>query len=347
MSVSYDLYLVRSPLQYMAACSARSYSKSGSLLVIEFEQVLTSNSSRQLSAVLDPSIWDKVIVIYSITRWRRLLSTWHMYLALAKFKIKRIFIGEYRDIHFHLISSSFQARARYLLDDGATTIFVQREYLVKARPYPDFLGLSFKQVLYYTILHLGFPSVDRFRLKYNLITEFRLDFMKRRGQAVLSSPVKKLVATYPLDELWLFGSKYSDTQLMTIADEMKYLQESVKILRRFQLPLVYIPHRGEEQEKLERIKSIGIEVRSLGIPVEKFIEKEGGCPRVIAAAWSTVLTTLPNRCAFESVICIGIPLELFCDSVRARANLIYDYYRAIKSVEMIDLDLNSDSVSSK
>lgn len=327
-----DLYLVRSPLQYLAASAAKQLSKFTPILVVEFDEPLTTESSKQLSIVVDEKEWSEVLYLNTQTRVSRFKTTRNMYNQLSKRKIKRVFIGEYRDIHFHLISTQF-GESHYLLDDGATTIFIQKEYLSKRIVYPDFVGLSVKQLLYYFFLHRIIPKSVCFLKVFHLLTDFNLKNDRLLGQAVKKIPVTAIDNIQVADEVWLFGSKYYEAGIMSLDHELAYIEWAVNWCG--DEVIKYIPHRGESVEKLSLLEKKGIDVCPLGLPVEEYIRCNKIHPKKIVAGWSTVLVTLPNRCNFKKVVCIEIPKEYIAEDVRERAVSIYDYYHSDSNVEVV------------
>lgn len=341
-----DIYLIRSPFQYLSAVAAKKLSSGSALLVVDLGEGAASSSAKQLEEVVDCEDWESVYYLNTCTSIGRLASYLRLYRQLKNTNVRRAFVGEYRDVHFQLLLSRIMPAKRYLIDDGATTVFIQQEVLSKSALYKPFIEMKFRQRLACMVIHAVWPSPSRFEEKFNLITEFDLKAWRRRGQSITKIVHAKEVGVRRLDELWYFGSKYSDELLLSLDRELAVISFLAGRVYEENLKFIYVPHRGEGHTKLERIRSMGVEVRSLGLPVEHYVEMNKILPRAIAAAWSTVLTTLPNKYEFDFVQCINIPVEWFAHSVQDRAACIYRYYQSTSKVHVLDVPSELGVVSS-
>jgi len=334
-----DIFVVRTPFQLISAMSGKKLTNRTTFLVIELRDGKRSKNNEQLLQLLDRDCWDDIHFLISHNPLSRTISYWWLYIRLRRKNVGRVFVGEYREMHYHLFLEKIRAKERYLLDDGASTIYLQKKYLCNRSVFVNFEKVSILRKLHYFSVHFKWIRPDIFRHIFHLISEFELGGTRTRGQAVIRLIPERIKVSTHVDQVWYFGSKYYESGAMDMAVEVMIVAFIYDYYKGLGLTLAYIPHREEGPAKLEKVRALGVEVRDLGMPVESFISERLEAPSHIAAPWSTVLATLPGRFDFKSVTCFHIPLEYFDTKLRERAECIYDYYRGMSDIRHIDISV--------
>jgi hypothetical protein len=106
--------------------------------------------------------------------------------------------------------------------------------------------------------------------------------------------------------------------------------KSLEVIARTYAPkkVVYIAHRGDSIEKLERIKiDLGIEVKLYNIPFELQLAMFGPIPACITSFYSSVLINCTEM--FQSTLKVTsyrIPTQELSSQHRAEIESVYDYF---------------------
>jgi hypothetical protein len=262
------------------------------------------------------------------------------YLLLEKLRrkdinINNIFIGDYRLLNFKIFSVNLRHNKTFLLDDGTSTFTIQDFYL---KDQKEFDGKSFMEWLKKIIAKFIFGFKIHLQEKIHLYTCYNI--LPHAGQEIVSNKYHYTMS-YQEDKaqlninhqkVYYIGAKYVEAKLMgedvyiTLINKIKQNHKNRK--------LIYIPHRGEEKSKLDKIEHLGIEVEFLKNIVEiEFLFKEE-LPGTICGFTSSVLVNIPKIFPQINVIVYQIDEQLFVSTYR---NTVKNFYHRFKLGEGLNL----------
>ncbi|WP_417665698.1 hypothetical protein [Pseudidiomarina sp.] len=322
-----NIFVVESPLQLLSAIEAtntfqeRENKRTKNVLVIRFGEPSRTQNNEQMLSLKRLFEWDEVIDFSDPDTFSLLIHLWRRYKMKHinhKYRGHRIkfFMGEFRSEWMHYLRHYLKPDSTFLLDDGAITIQVQKEYIAKGyffpnSPYQTKLKKILKKIIYARILN---PRILIRPL--NLFTVFTLKPIGR--QKVITHKynfVSTLVNTEEisiLDEVWFFGSKYSEAKILTEETELKFLKhvQSHFLSTNSNYKFKYIPHRDESCEKLRKIQTdLGISVFPLAMPAELYILNNNVRPSICAGYYTTVLLNMKVLQPTLSVVSFRLPAK--------------------------------------
>ncbi len=312
MPVEAALFAIVSPLQYINALEAiHSFGlKPEQCYLAIGESRKLQATGRQLESILDRGLWRQVQSISGLPVAKGLfrLHSELRYLrgareyalganklieqARAEFgKIGWLFLGDYRPSNFRHFLASVPEAEHWLLDDGSVTHqvvrfrkdphspnlfakpFARASRLVRLRS--KISGLKFSdpgQLGFFSCYDIEVAPQDR--LRANSYEYYRQCYPTMRQ----------------VDEIWVLGSNHSENRFTS---EGRYLALLERI-RDFYAgePVVYLPHRGESEAKLERVTELGFTLRGYDLPIEIVVGKRGEYPRVLAGIASSAIDNL-------------------------------------------------------
>lgn len=210
-----------------------------------------------------------------------------------------------------------------LLDDGSFTITAQNHYIKNAiLPYPN---SNIYKVFGFLVQELATP---------NLYSFYDFDSSLIDGQVnYYIHPVRKCIE-FNKKELFFFGSKLSEARNIHLKDELYILSKVPELYLNYKL--IYIPHRDENNDKLNSISKLGFEIKSLNKPAEVYFDEITTMPETVLSYYSTVLYSCYIRFNNIEIKSINIESYLLQDSSKLNAKEIYEYYKTI-DIEIITL----------
>jgi hypothetical protein len=123
------------------------------------------------------------------------------------------------------------------------------------------------------------------------------------------------------DTAYCIGAKYVESKLMK---EDVYLHLINKLRIHFAgKDLIYVPHRGENELKLIKIKSLGIKIEYFENIVEVEFLFRNEIPWVVCGFTSSVLVNIPKIYSQINVIVFQIDENLFEESYRTTVKNFY------------------------
>jgi len=218
-------------------------------------------------------------------------------------KVNKVFIGNCESGFLKLVLKQFNKEDIILLDDGAKSIDIQKNFNDKEN--------------------------------YNLFTMY--DLVPYQSQIIENNNYEKLQQDLKqleinTNQVLFLGLKLSE---IGIVSEEYYLKKIKQIAAYYKNEkILYISHRGETKDKLEKIKSMtNIEVIVLGYPVELYGLYNDNIPYKVASFYSTALLSMQNI--------YNLKAESFmfdCQHSEHKEIIenVYDYYKSY--FEVIDLD---------
>lgn len=264
-----NLICIESPLQLLNAYEAIKYFniQNYKLLIRYSNSDSNDNQIKKLIDILkiDPMDIEEVTINTSNKSLLDLFKLFtYKYIFNTK-KFDKVFIGNYRSGFFSLIWKSFDKNRIILLDDGAKTIDIQKE---------------FTDDLNYNL----FTIYDVTPLKTQKIYTNHFNNMKKFFENTLAFEENKIL---------FLGSKLSE---INIISEEYYLELMNQISKFYKNQnIIYIPHREEDQNKLTKISTIdNIEIKTIDYPVEMFGLFENKLPQTVSSFYSSALMTMQN-----------------------------------------------------
>lgn len=352
-----NIFVVESPLQLISAIEATKTFEIGddleqtkNVLVIRFGDSSRIQNNGQMRWLQKLFEWDEIIDFSDPHTFSLLLHLWRRYkmrYISRKYQTHKIkfFMGEFRAEWMHYLRHYLKPDCTFLLDDGAVTIQVQREYLAKDRllphsPSPTLLKNTLKKLIYSKILKSRILSKP-----LNLFTVFDLEPIG--SQKVITHKYKfvsALVNTKEisvLHEVWFFGSKYSEAKILTEETELELLKQvrSYFAVTNGDLKFKYIPHRDESSDKLKKIEyDLDITVFPLGVPAEVYILHNCVRPEICAGYYTTALLNTKVMQPTVSIVSFRIPAKGINAKFQNPISNVYEFIRE-SGISILDLDL--------
>lgn len=320
------LFAVVSPLQYINALEARhafGLDPAHCYLAVGESKKLPA-TGRQVRSLIDPSQWR---TIQSVTGFpaprgvnrlhgellqllggREYAKSANQLIERARSEcggIEYVFIGDYRPLNFrHFIGAVPEARI-FLLDDGSVTHQAVR--FRKDRDSPHLYAKPFARPSWLTHVRSALSGL-RFAEPEKLGFFTCYDFEPPRQDAVVTHDYAHFRHTYPKlepsQEVWFLGANHIENNFTSKEKYFALLQRVREFYRSEKV--VYLPHRGEDQAKLEEVARLGFEVSSFDLPIEIVIGQSRRFPQVLAGVASSAIDNL-------SVILRGrIQIHVFC-----------------------------------
>ena len=317
MSKEFNLFFVQSPLQLASATQARdSLNISNSIIFISIYGKNDKNYS-QLMNELD-SKWDKVYISHSKNIFLMYISYVFFLLKLRvkyRHKVDRFFYGDYRSPDYAIYESIICPRESILLDDGAVTIAMQKAIIKRKKSV--FKIKTLKHKLFKNIL--AKPRVP------NLFTFFDVDMFMLPNQINYYKNKNEHHIVSTTSSYYFIGTKLSEAGYMKESDELSILDAIFNEYHNKKL--FYIPHRGESEEKLNKIKKIGFEIKNLNQPLETFYSTTNVIPEKMLSYYSTALyTCYLNFNSQVDLIAFDIRQYLTPKVSLENIDIVYDYY---------------------
>lgn len=305
-----SIFLIESPLQLLFAKEAIvHYGIKEYIIYLRISG--EKNNDDQMCSLLPilsiPSSRIKKIPIKSKFRtfndYIRLIY-YYFNINLYSKKVNRIFIGNFSSNVLKVVMKYIQKSKIILLDDGSGSLYIQ----------------------------------DKFddEYNYNLFTIFELKSYKNQTisknnfmycQNILLQKSKKK------DVVLFLGSKLVEVGIMSEEKYFKYLDS---IMNKFNNEyIIYVPHRGEDVDKLERIerrfKNLGI--KYYGYPIELIGVVDEFIPCKVISFYSTALYTMNKLYGCES---IAFKFDYSKSIYSKSIDIVYKYYaKHMKVLELV------------
>jgi len=216
------------------------------------------------------------------------------------FNLDKIAIGNFQSNFFSFLIKWIKASKVLLLDDGSGSLNVQK-------------------------LLTNNNAFDTF-------TFFKIE--KKNNQKIYINNfhrIKKLIKNKIIhNEIIFIGSKISE---MKIISESEFLFLMQKISKYFNKKIIYIPHRGESNQKINKIKNIkNIRIMTLNYPIEMIGIYNQIMYNTFVSFFSTALFTLKNIYNIES---IAIKFNYNNAKNKNMIDEVYNYYsNEMKVIEL-------------
>ncbi|TAL60203.1 MAG: hypothetical protein EPN85_07685 [Bacteroidetes bacterium] len=355
-----NLFLISTPLQLINVIEAKkelNISNESSVVIF----MAYSINLTVIKKIIDPTLWKEIYFINEDLealkkheenfKKRRLFAVFRK--AASNFsKIKKIvkqfervdnlIVGYYLNLENLHVMNSVKFNKLYLLDDGVATIDINNRRknnwsFFKNQSWELYFKMAFKKYfLNYRIKH---PPAACFFTIYD-IKQGLNDQVIRHTYKEVKKQIKGLSKT---DEVFFLGGSYSEVHPEMLI-ETEYFDYLSKISNYFKPKhLIYVPHKDESSEKLERIKSdLNITVRVIELPIELFLLNQKEMPKTISGMTTSALPNCKEIFGEEiEIVAIKINSEKVVNkSSLAVLDEVYGYFDKISDdkFKVVSLD---------
>lgn len=273
-----NLLVVESPLQLLNAYEAINYFELDNYkLVIRLSS--SEKNNQQIARLVTILDFDKNAVEYvSINEFNRTfldlikLAWYRIRFIPSAWSINRVFIGNYSSGFLSLIRAQFIKRKIILLDDGSSTIEIQK---------------GFSSAFYYDIFSMY--EIE----PYNGQNVYLNSYSRTKA-----SPKENLILDS--ESVLFLGSGLAEINIVSTSEYIQLMSKVEKIYAKNNKRVLYIPHRSEEREKLEIIEGFSnFSILNIDYPVELFGVFNARMPSVVSSFYSTALLTMRDIYAIE------------------------------------------------
>jgi Alpha-2,8-polysialyltransferase (POLYST) len=333
-----NLYLVASPFQLLNAIAARAHFSDPDAVLVMLHSSDAKNND-QMTRMLDLARWAEVHVVTSkfgmVTYFKaiKLLSR----LRASEAKWEQLFIGEYHSHTFHTYCQNLHARQFFNLDDGVSTIELQRNIFAKPTHAlkPDTGAKYLAKQIIKTIF--GTRENENRSVKFDLFTCFDLD--AHDGQTIIKNRYRYLSKridkmTIRKDAVYFYGSSISEKGIMSFDSEVAMFTKVSGYFKERGQNLFYIPHRLDSGRKLEFISNLGVQIKRSDWAAEIEPIYSGELPEQVASFFSTALYTLGSIYKFKNIVAFRIPQELLVARGDAISKLYEEFANHMQIVRL-------------
>ena len=326
-----NVFLLASPLQALNAIEARHEFglPDSSCHLVSFRSE-SSRNDRQTEDIVQQAAWaGRGTVGYGgngFRCWQERFNEVNV-IAAGMERADRLFMGDYASDLMRHLAHRAGARKFVVLDDGNSTLRIDRARRDPAVPY-HFMPHSFadwvKHLAKTRLCGTNRSLLDRltFFTVYGLEPDYRTEVVPNTYRHLRG----RLHVLSVNEETHFLGAALPDKNLMSEDVYLSYLQRALSRLGSG--PVVYWPHRLETASKLARISSeLGIEVRESTMPVECRLCSAPSVPKLIAgfftSAFDTCRALVGDRIGMRSFY---IDPSDCAPSVRADVEEFYRHY---------------------
>jgi hypothetical protein len=254
--------------------------------------------------------------------------------------VDALFIGGFRQARNHYLRNALKPRQTVMLDDGVATFKHIERYISQNIFCPEYLSKASSKRSVSCLLDrclfgiddsvMGEP-VDVFTcFKVKVDAGIRAEITRHQFQEIRKNHSSVETMDSRVDYL---GSPLYERGMLTLERERQFLQVVADHYSESGLKLKYLAHRDDSDEKLDMLKSDGLQVERPGYPAEIHFLLQESQPAVVASGVSTglhnVFRILPGIDAQLAVI----PSEWFLDGKRTSEEIRYRYREILAQYE--------------
>lgn len=336
-----NLFVVESPLQALIALElSLQFKGQKNGIIYRLGGANRCRNNRQIESVVENGSWyfvDKVLTGSRSGLINQLMIKKALNKMSSKYsgQVMQLFIGEFRSQWMHFSRAAVAPKKTILMDDGAATLIIKKNFLDKNIFYPEALFRNkssikelAKKIIFYDYLSNCKPFKDRIFMAsafssleslYSIdFSEIRRVFQKEQGLL----PTQQ-VAIY-------FGSKYSESKIISTNYEYNFISKVKHFYANKKVDVIYCAHRDESKKKLEYIeKKLNMKIVSPDYPAEVFLLIENPNLFEVAAAYSSVLNNI--KLLLPNIFLRSFEFEYEEINIKNISDIksIYDYYKSI------------------
>ncbi|OFX68108.1 MAG: hypothetical protein A2X12_09785 [Bacteroidetes bacterium GWE2_29_8] len=257
-----SIFIVNSPLQLLNASEARAYFKiDNCILIIKGSNNKIHNA--QINKILEIWKWDNIVrlpLIKGLSYFRDIIYL--KYLTLKKERYEYLFFGDYSPITLRIYAINLMADNVILLDDGLVTITITKQYLSENN-YIDYvyspIGDKIRKIIANTLF-----LKTKFRNKIDLFSCYNVNTHKGQNLFVNKYDLVNKIfekEEYAIDKtnIYFIGAQYVEMGIICIENYIKIFEKLIETYP--DKRIIYVPHRFENEEKLNKLAKLNIEVR--------------------------------------------------------------------------------------
>ncbi|MDN3697706.1 alpha-2,8-polysialyltransferase family protein [Vibrio cortegadensis] len=297
-----NVFVITSPFQYLCANEARLFYQTKNNILVYVEQE-AERGKKNMSAILDESLWDEIIKIPRTQRTFRIPA------VIKKIKnhnanIERIFLSEYHGWRSNLFIQNFPNTNIVYFDDGSATL-VEHENLI--RPQKPYIRRRIINDLLVALQGLKPANYVPYNNNLEIFSVFSLENDKcviRKNKMLGLRKMLNSQACYdPSSNIGFIGEANINARPDCIQLD-DYISELETILSKTDKCITYFPHRMEAEMVKKRVSLLErVQYHDSSFPIELEIAKSNLKLSQLIGYSSTALYTL-------SVIYSEIPIKI-------------------------------------
>jgi len=326
---TYNLFIVRSPLQLVNAIEARHHFKTENNILCLIHNRSISNS-QQMKALLSLIKWDVFFELNAQNKKNNFFKNIRLIYKLRKHIYNYIITGDVGSLNIPFISS-LKKNHVYLVDDGTATFNLHKGTLnpkVGRKKNIDNFIKKYRYILFGLKYDLHEETINYFTIfdiiphgKEKVLNN-RFEFLKRN---FLNNIEKETNVVY------LLGQNFVEINAMTQEIYLNYINEIKKYYK--DKTILYYPHRSEKiTPEYDTLNSKTFVIKSANQPIELELVMGGIYPMYIASFTSSALFTLHHIFSDANIDSFVInPKDLL--SHHETVQMLYD--KQVKSINQI------------
>lgn len=326
---TYNLFIVRSPLQLVNAIEARDYFKTENNLLCIIHNRSISNS-QQMKALLSLVEWDVIFELNAENKKNNFFKNIRLIYKLRQYTYDYIITGDVGSLNIPFISS-LQKNHVYLVDDGTATFNLHKGTLnpkVGRKKNIDNFIKKYRYILFGLNYDLYHETINYFTI---------FDIIPHRQEKVLNNRFEFLKRNFldniekETDIVYLLGQNFVEINAMTQKTYLNYLNKIKEYYKHKKI--LYYPHRSEKiTPEYDTLSSETFVIKSANQPIELELVMRGIYPMHIASFTSSALFTLHHIFSDANIDSFLInPKDLL--SHHETVQMLYD--KQVKSINQI------------
>lgn len=341
-----NIFLAQSPLQVLSATEAREHMGAHDDHIFIMLSPTKNNNNLQILETLRKTGWKNIHTFKPVNSSPThnligKLKLFHSIYLLARFGIDNLFIGDFLSIWMNRARAISAPANTWLLDDGVVTSYVQRHYFNKNIYWPPHRkGLLQRYTRALTNIIYGSRAVSQKVI--HIFSAFSVDQPANSTQRVIKHnyehlqeiiPDKKIIG----NALFFLGSKLSEAGILNHQYEVSSIIRIAREYKSIGIEFIYISHRGDKSLKLDAIKSAGVSVKSLDMPIELFFALSNEMPAHIATFCSSAMNNLTAMYQFTSKTAFIVPQAEITQKSHSAFEVLYsDFHNS--GIKLIKID---------
>ncbi|MEZ9845390.1 hypothetical protein AB4367_01145 [Vibrio breoganii] len=325
-----NIFFVESPLQLLSAQEFADNKKEPNLLFIRYGSNARVSNRIQINNSLDKRVWDKIHHLPTINSklWEFIYYlVLSLYLRIKYcFKERQCLVGEFRNLNYILLSI-ISTKKLILLDDGAISIALQMKYFRFNIDYSKYFTAKKNKIKIkiFELVH-GKKLEKKVPDLYSMFC-FEGNMEKNQRNHRITPKLKQMKYC---DEVVFFGSKYSESKIITLSDELLLLEGVYKFFhsQHPEKKVKYVKHRDEIETKLNLISKIGFEVVGFNVPAEIYYRENCSIPLIISGFYTTALYSIYSSYEIRCAYSFDLSKYILNKEIKDNTRLIYEYFKS-------------------
>lgn len=238
--------------------------------------------------------------------------------------------GEYRSMIFWYICGKFSQRKVVILDDGTATLRINRTHRHFKRLMRDLLmrALGFVDAFIEPIVFFSVYDLTNKIAKHDILILHKYESFQGKMTSFSKGQITIYIIGSPFFEAGVIDD--SNIEILITLEMINKLKGKYSTY-----DVVYIPHRRESEDKLERIRKV-IPVEKLGYPFELLPLVSEKKVAIIAGFYSSLFDNMYAICGKDLKIeCFCLPEKVINPSWSGFVSDVYENYKKYPSESFI------------